>query len=113
MKEVELALLVEIACQDHLPGLAKLGHPGRVAWPELFFELLPDLLRQRRTMPGGRHGNLQIDANFQNQTFKHILAPVWLLTYTFGATTYQVVLNGVTGRISGSRPWRTAPPVRQ
>jgi hypothetical protein len=31
--------------------------------------------------------------------------PVWLLTYTFGATSYQVVVNAVTGKISGGRPW--------
>ncbi len=31
--------------------------------------------------------------------------PVWLLTYTYGAPHYQVVVNGVTGRIAGSRPW--------
>jgi Zn finger protein HypA/HybF involved in hydrogenase expression len=56
-------------------------------------------------IPGDTYRNLAIDANFHDQTFKHILAPVWLLTYRFGSNTYQVVLNGVTGRISGSRPW--------
>jgi hypothetical protein len=56
-------------------------------------------------IPGDTYRNLAINANFHDQTFKHILAPVWLLTYRFGVKTYQVVLNGVTGRISGSRPW--------
>ena len=42
---------------------------------------------------------------FSDQTFKHILAPVWLLTYIYGAKSYQVVVNGVTGKIAGSRPW--------
>ena len=37
--------------------------------------------------------------------FKHILVPVWLLTYTYGANSYQVVINGVTGTIVGGRPW--------
>jgi len=31
--------------------------------------------------------------------------PVWLLTYTYGATVYQVAANGVTGKIAGDRPW--------
>ena len=31
--------------------------------------------------------------------------PVWLLTYTYGETVYQVVANGVTGQIAGDRPW--------
>jgi hypothetical protein len=56
-------------------------------------------------VPGDTHRNLDVQANYHDQTFKHILAPVWLLTYTYGAANYQVVVNGVTGRISGSRPW--------
>jgi hypothetical protein len=31
--------------------------------------------------------------------------PIWLLTYRYGTSTYQVVVNGVTGRIAGERPW--------
>jgi len=27
------------------------------------------------------------------------------LPYTFGAKTYQVVVNVVTGKIAGGRPW--------
>src|SRR6185436_592533 len=56
-------------------------------------------------IPGDTYRNLNVDANFHDQTFKHILAPVWLLTYKYGPKTYQVVLNGVTGRMAGSRPW--------
>jgi Zn finger protein HypA/HybF involved in hydrogenase expression len=56
-------------------------------------------------VPGDTHRNLAVSATYHDQTFKHILSPVWLLSYTFGATTYQVVVNGVTGKISGSRPW--------
>jgi hypothetical protein len=56
-------------------------------------------------VPGDTHRHLQVDATYRDQTFKHILAPVWLLTYRYGATNYQVVANGVTGRIAGTRPW--------
>jgi hypothetical protein len=34
-----------------------------------------------------------------------MLAPVWLMTYVYRTTAYQVVVNGVTGKIAGSRPW--------
>jgi hypothetical protein len=27
------------------------------------------------------------------------------MTYVYGPKSYQVVVNGVTGRIAGSRPW--------
>ena len=56
-------------------------------------------------VPGDTQRNLEVDATFHDQTFKHILAPVWLMTYVYGATSYQVVVNGVTGSIAGSRPY--------
>ena len=56
-------------------------------------------------VPGDTHRNLNVQSTFSNQRFKHILVPIWLLTYTLGAMSYQVVVNGVTGKIAGGRPW--------
>ena len=56
-------------------------------------------------VPGDTQRNLEVEATFSDQKFKHILVPVWLLTYTYGATVYQVAANGVTGTIAGDRPW--------
>jgi len=56
-------------------------------------------------VPGDTHRNLEVDAKYENLTFKHILAPIWLLSYTYGATSYQVLVNGVTGKMTGTRPW--------
>lgn len=56
-------------------------------------------------VPGDTHRNLVVHATFSDQRFKHILAPVWLLIYTHGAKSYQVAVNGVTGKIAGRRPW--------
>jgi hypothetical protein len=56
-------------------------------------------------VPGDTYRNLQVDATYRDQTFKHILVPLWLLTYTYGSKTYQVAANGVTGRMAGQRPW--------
>jgi len=58
-----------------------------------------------RQVPGDTYRNLQVDASFSDQRFKHILAPVWLLTYVYRTKAYQVIINGVTGRLAGSRPW--------
>jgi len=57
-----------------------------------------------RQVPGDTQRDLQVDAHFFDRTFKHILAPIWLLTYTFGARTYHVVVNGYTGAIAGDHP---------
>jgi hypothetical protein len=62
-------------------------------------------------VPGDTHRNLQVHPTFSGQTFKHILAPIWLLTYTYSAKPYQVVVNGYTGRIAGDypkSPWKIA-----
>ncbi len=56
-------------------------------------------------VPGDTHRNLEVLSTYSNQTFKHILLPVWILSYDFSRRSYQVVVNGVTGTIAGERPW--------
>jgi hypothetical protein len=58
-----------------------------------------------RQVPGDTHRNLVVSANYADQTFKHILAPIWLLTYAYRGKSYQAVVNGVTGIVAGERPW--------
>lgn len=55
-------------------------------------------------VPGDTYRDLQISANYAQRTFKHILVPVWLITYTFGPKTFQVLVNGYTGTTAGDRP---------
>ena len=62
-------------------------------------------------VPGDTHRNLNINPDFTAKTFKHILVPIWLLAYTFGPKTYQVLVNGYTGAIAGKYPlsfWKIA-----
>ena len=62
-------------------------------------------------VPGDTHRNLEIYPEFSGQTFKHVLVPVWLLTYNYGTKLYQVVVNGYTGRMAGrypKSPWKVA-----
>jgi len=58
-----------------------------------------------RQVPGDTYRNLQVQAQYSNRTFKHVLLPVWLLTYTFGKKVFQVLINGNTGAIAGRRPY--------
>ncbi len=55
-------------------------------------------------VPGDTHRFLQVQTDYSGQTFKHILVPIWLLTYNYGTRTYQVVMNGYTGSIAGKYP---------
>lgn len=55
-------------------------------------------------IPGDTHRGLEVQANYSAQTFKHVLLPIWLLTYQYGATTFRLAANGVTGAIAGKYP---------
>jgi hypothetical protein len=55
-------------------------------------------------VPGDTHRNLQVRPDYSGETFKHILVPVWLLVYNYGARAFQVAVNGYTGQIAGEYP---------
>ncbi len=57
-----------------------------------------------RQVPGDTHRSLSVSAAYTAQTFKHILVPVWVLAYTFNSKSFQVVVNGYTGKIAGKHP---------
>jgi hypothetical protein len=56
-------------------------------------------------IPGDTYRNLQIRPDYSARTFKHVLVPVWLLSYDYGARAFQVIVNGSTGRIAGRYPY--------
>ena len=55
-------------------------------------------------VPGNTYRDLQVRTAYAERTFKHILVPVWLVNYTFGPKTFQVLVNGYTGSTAGDRP---------
>ena len=57
-----------------------------------------------QAVPGDTQRNLRVRSAYSGQTFKHILAPLWMLQYRYGAKNFQVVMNGYTGKISGDYP---------
>ena len=70
---------------------------------------LRDMCAQQ--VPGDTHRNLEIFPAFSGRTFKHILVPIWLLTYQYGNRPWQVVVNGYTGAMAGEypkSPWKIA-----
>lgn len=69
-------------------------------------ERMMDAVRQMcaRDIRADLHRNLQVSAQFDRQTFKHVLLPVWLVGYRYGTRDYQVVVNGATGQVAGEYP---------
>jgi hypothetical protein len=62
-------------------------------------------------VPGDTQRNLVVDARYSAETFKHVLVPIWLLTYDWGRRPWQVLVNGYTGVVAGRYPksfWKIA-----
>jgi DNA-directed RNA polymerase subunit M/transcription elongation factor TFIIS len=57
-----------------------------------------------RKVPGDTYANLKVNAQYQGRTFKHVLVPVWLVSYTYGSKNFQVIVNGYTGKLTGEYP---------
>jgi predicted RNA-binding Zn-ribbon protein involved in translation (DUF1610 family) len=47
----------------------------------------------------------QINTSWRDQTFRHLLLPLFLLVVTFHQKPFQVYVNGVTGEVHGQRPY--------
>ena len=64
------------------------------------------ILRQlcAQAVPGDTHKDLEVTARYEDRTFKHLLVPVWVVGYTFGRKTFQIIVNDCTGGIAGQRP---------
>ena len=45
------------------------------------------------------------NTSYRDETFKHILLPVWMATYRFKNQPYQVMINGESGKVVGDRPY--------
>jgi ribosomal protein S27AE len=48
--------------------------------------------------------NFSMNLDFSDETWRYILLPAYLSTYTYDGRTFQVMINGQTGAISGQRP---------
>jgi hypothetical protein len=46
-----------------------------------------------------------LDTNHDDETFKHILLPVWTAAYKYAGKSYQFLVNGQTGEVQGERPY--------
>ena len=54
-------------------------------------------------VPGDTQRNLRIDPTFSGRTFKHVLVPLWLLSYNYGARAF--VRQRFSGKIAGRYPY--------
>ncbi len=50
-----------------------------------------------------RIDSLQTD--YSDETFKHVLLPVWMAAYKYNGRSFRFLVNGQTGEVQGERPY--------
>lgn len=59
----------------------------------------------RRDIGGDTQRIHHADIKLSDETFKHILLPMYISAYRFGGREYHFYINGQSGQISGTRPY--------
>ncbi len=59
----------------------------------------------RRDIGGDEQRVHDTSISWGTMTFKHVLLPIWLLAVVYNNQTYQVMINGATGKVEGERPY--------
>ena len=59
----------------------------------------------RRDIGGDEQRVSSVDTEWQDETFKHILLPVWTAAYKYSGRSFQFLVNGQTGEVQGERPY--------
>jgi ribosomal protein S27E len=59
----------------------------------------------RRDIGGDEQQINHVQTFTSNETFQHLLLPVWIGAYRFQGKVFQVVVNARTGEVQGERPY--------
>ena len=55
-------------------------------------------------IPTSHVRNFSMTADFADESWRYILLPVYLATYKYQDKTFQVIVNGQTGKVAGQKP---------
>jgi DNA-directed RNA polymerase subunit RPC12/RpoP len=58
----------------------------------------------RQSIPSRHVRNFAMSADFEDEVWRFILLPVYLMSYRYQERTFQVLVNGQTGAIGGQKP---------
>jgi len=59
----------------------------------------------RRDIGGDEQRIDNVDSTFTDESFKHVLLPIWTAAYKYGGNSYRFLVNGQTGEVQGERPY--------
>ena len=55
-------------------------------------------------VPGDTQRFLHVTSTFSDETFKHVLLPIWISSYRYRGEVYRFLVNGQTGQVTGKAP---------
>jgi hypothetical protein len=93
---------------DYLAGLSAEGYTVALrAGRDTAHGIMASAIREdvRRAIGGDEQRIDRIDTAHSEETFKHILLPVWMAAYKYNGKSYRFLVNGQTGEVQGERPW--------
>ncbi len=93
---------------DYLAGFSAEGYTVRLAeGHDTAQAIMAKVIHEdvRRDIGGDEQRVEAIDTDWSDETFKHILLPVWMAAYKYNGKSYRFVVNGQTGKVQGERPW--------
>jgi len=61
--------------------------------------------RCRDDVPGDTQQFLNVSNKFYDETFKHVLLPIWISAYRYNDDVYRFLVNGQTGEVTGKAPY--------
>lgn len=68
---------------------------------------MDETLRQacRAEVPGDECRNLRVETVYSGWQYKSGLLPVWIAAYVYQGRSFRYVVNGATGKATGTAPW--------
>ena len=93
---------------DYLAGFSAEGYTVSLADGQTHAQqIMAQVIRQdvRQDIGGDEQRINQVSTDYRDETFKHVLLPVWMAAYKYNGKTYRFVVNGQTGKVQGERPW--------
>lgn len=59
----------------------------------------------RAEVPGDECRNLRVSTTYSGLAYKSGLVPIWIAAYRYRGKGFRYVVNGATGKASGTAPW--------
>ena len=76
----------------------------------IYFPFIPIYMDQHiyrlasAALGGDTQKGLSVRSSKSNQTFKYLILPIWICSYTFNGRPFSFIINGQTGKIYGTKP---------